>query len=267
MNFVFTSAGDNTNFDKLWLDNNQKYDVYVIYYGDNNSVYERYRTNKHIKFIERRKGSKFQNFLYFYKKYFNIIQNYERFFILDDDIIFNVDDINKMFEMSKKYNLDICGPSFVRPSKISWKVTIHKPERILTYTNFVEVNTMLFNKMALNKFMKYLSDELIGWGIDALAIWANGLSERNKYAIIHSVKCINPHDKTKKVEKRELYKIKDAKKRRSIYEKYIKKIGIYNELKTYTPIAYKSIVKKNNNIYYLNDTEFTGKTNLPLVFK
>lgn len=267
MNFVFTSAGDNTKFDKLWLGNNQKYDVYVIYYGDNNVFYERYKRNKHIKFIERRKGSKFQNFLYFYNKYFNIIQKYERFFILDDDIIFKVDDINKMFEMSTKYKLDICGPSFVYPSKISWDITRHVPGRILTYTNFVEVNTMLFNKVTLNNFMKYLSSELIGWGIDVLAIWANGLSKKNKYAIIHCVKCVNPDDKTKKVENRELYKVKDAKNRALIYEKYIKKIGIYDQLKNYNITEYDSIMERNNHIHSLYNKVFKSKPTLSLAFK
>jgi hypothetical protein len=31
---VFTSAGDNTNFDELWINCNQTYDIYVIYFGD-----------------------------------------------------------------------------------------------------------------------------------------------------------------------------------------------------------------------------------------
>ena len=31
-NFLFTSAGDNTNFDSLWINDNMNYDIYVIYY-------------------------------------------------------------------------------------------------------------------------------------------------------------------------------------------------------------------------------------------
>ena len=33
-NLIFSSVGDNTNFDNIWLDKDRKYDVFVIYYGD-----------------------------------------------------------------------------------------------------------------------------------------------------------------------------------------------------------------------------------------
>jgi hypothetical protein len=268
MNFVFTSAGDNTYFDKLWLGNNKKYDVYVIYYKDNDDIYNKYKSNKYIKHVEKRKGSKFQNFLYFYNKYFNIIEKYDRFFILDDDIIFNVDDINKMFEISATYNLEICGPSFIHPSKISHAITKHVPGRIITYTNFVEVNTMLFSKSALINLMKYMSSELIGWGIDYIAIWANGMTFKDKYAIVHYVKCINPDDKIKNIKIRELYHIENAKKRDVIYNNYVKKIGIYEELKEYKKKEYKSILFSENNIYTFSiNRQFKNKSEVLLYFK
>ena len=109
-NFVFTSAGDNTTFDFLWINDNIQYDIYVIYYGDNEDTFNQYKAK--VKFIEKRKASKFQNFKYFYDTYPDIINQYDRFFILDDDIIFSVEDITNMFKLSRKYNLDICGPSF-----------------------------------------------------------------------------------------------------------------------------------------------------------
>ena len=62
---------------------------------------------KVVTYIEMRKGSKFQNFRYFYDRYKYIIDYYDYFFILDDDIIFKYNDINDMFSISKKYNLSI----------------------------------------------------------------------------------------------------------------------------------------------------------------
>ena len=148
-NFLFTSAGDNTNFDSLWINDNMNYDIYVIYYGNNNDIYEKYKSK--VTFIEKRKGSKFQNFKYFYDNNIDIINSYERYFILDDDIIFNVDDINNMFEISEQYNLDICGPSFTRDSKLSHAITIHKPNILLTCvglsstpSGFLTVNVKLY---------------------------------------------------------------------------------------------------------------------------
>jgi hypothetical protein len=221
-NFVFSSVGDNTSFDSLWINDNMEYDVYIIYYGDNEDNFNKYKSK--VKFIEKRKGSKFQNFKYFYDNYNDIINKYDRFFILDDDIILNVEDINNMFKISKQYNLDICGPSFLPESKISWKITTHKPNVILTYTNFVEVNVPLFSKTALDKFMNVLDYSLIGWGIDFLYIWVNGRDKKNAYAIIHSIHCINPRD-NKKNSKRELNLIKDSEIRHTLWEKFAKKIN------------------------------------------
>jgi hypothetical protein len=236
-NFVFSSVGDNTSFDSLWINDNMEYDIYIIYYGDNEDIFNKYKSK--VKFIEKRKGSKFQNFKYFYDNYNDIINKYDRFFILDDDIILNVEDINSMFKISKQYDLDICGPSFLPESKISWKMTKHKPNIILTYTNFVEVNVPLFSKTALDKLMNVLDDSLIGWGIDYLYIWANGLDKKTSYAIIHCIQCINPIDNNKNF-KRELDLIKNSENRQFIWEKIAKKINCPTE---FNIIEYESIIK------------------------
>lgn len=221
-NFVFSSVGDNTSFDKLWINEQMDYDIYVIYYGNNEDIYERYKSK--VTYIDKRKGSKFQNFKYFYDNNKNIIDKYDRFFILDDDIIFNVKDINDMFKISRKYNLDICGPSFSKKGKISWDtVNVHKPNILLEYTNFVEVNTPLFNKKSLEKLMTILDYSLIGWGIDLLYIQCNGLNNKKSYANIHKVVCINPKNENKKEKNRELDKIKNCNIREQIWKNFAKK--------------------------------------------
>lgn len=221
-NFVFSSVGDNTNFDNLYISKNMHYDIYVIYYGNNINRFNRYKSK--VKYIEKRKGSKFQNLLYFLKKFPKILELYDYFFILDDDIIMNVQDINNMFYLADVYNLTICSPSFKRESKISHSITINKPRALLTYTNFVEVNTPLFNRESLKKLLPYLDPKLIGWGIDFLYMWCNRFNINNKYAIIHAVSCINPQE-IHKNNKRELYLISNSTKRKKIWEDYAKKIG------------------------------------------
>lgn len=226
-NLVFTSAGDNTKFDKLWCQSDRNYDVWVVYYGDNQEKYEKY--SKKVDYIEKRKGSKFQNFHHIYNTKFEELQKYDRFFLLDDDIIFDTSDINKMFQISEKYNLDICGPTFKTDgsSKISHLITRQKPNNLLRYTNFIEVNVPLFSKKALNKFMKYYDPILIGWGIDYFYIWALGKDRKHAYALIDSVSCINPHDKDKdKNGKRELTILKDVNSRVEKWKQIKKKYNI-----------------------------------------
>ena len=221
-NLVFTSAGNNTQFDNLWTGDNRNYDIWVVYYGIDDNKYNQYK-NKVDK-IWKRKGGKFPNFNYIYNNYYKELMNYDRFYIVDDDIIMNTDQINELFDISKQYNLSICQPAFLPESKISHKITLVKPGNLLRYTNFVEVNTPVFSKEALKKFMKYYDDSLIGWGIDYLYIWANGMNEKNKYAIIDKITCINPHDEVKQG-KRELDNIKGVENRAQIWYNYSQKIG------------------------------------------
>jgi hypothetical protein len=235
-NLLFSSVGNNTSFDTLYNGNNMNYDIYVIYYGDNNILYNRYK--RKVNFIEKRKGSKFQNFKYFYEKYPEIINDYEYFFILDDDIIINVKDINNMFKLARDYNLSICGPSFSPIGKISHSITKNKSNILLTYTNFVEVNTPLYNKKALDNLMKVLDSTLIGWGIDYLSILCNGIDRSDAYAIVHSIKCINPHENNKKNKTRELNLISNFNIRSKIWFDYSKKIGYPPSFKM---IEYNSI--------------------------
>uniref|UniRef100_A0A6C0KXL3 Glycosyltransferase n=1 Tax=viral metagenome TaxID=1070528 RepID=A0A6C0KXL3_9ZZZZ len=221
MNLVFTSAGDNTRFNTLWVSSEQTYDIVVYYYGDSDENYEKYKAIS--KLCLRRKGSKFQNFYQFYTSYPDIIVHYDLFFILDDDIIISVGDINNMFRIANKYNLAICQPSFKKGSIVSHGITRHKPQIFLQYTNFVEVNTPLFSRAALDKAMTKYSPNLIGWGIDFLYIWANGFSE-TAYAVIHGVQCINPRAQ-EKGGRRELYLIPLHSTRRVVWEAYADSIG------------------------------------------
>ena len=225
-NFLFSSVGDNTQFDNMWINKNMDYDIYIIYYGENTNIFNKYKSKVH--FCIKRSGGKYQNFKYFYDNFRHIIDEYERFFILDDDIIFNVNDINNMFRISKQYRLEICSPSFILADgkgKWGWNVMMHKENVMLTYTNFIENGVALFNKNALDKFMIYYNNDLIGWGIDFLYMWANNHKKKKAYAVVHFVKCINPTEQHKEIDKRELMLINNSNNEKEIWSIYSKKIN------------------------------------------
>jgi hypothetical protein len=236
-NLVFTSAGDNTNFYDYWCDKNRNYDIWLVYYGDNDDNYNKYK--KYVNKIWRRKGTKFQNFNYIYKnELFDKKYKYDRFFITDDDIIINSNDINRLFDISREYDLSICQPSFSDDSKISHIINKNQPGNILRFTNFVEVNTPVFSKDALNKFMNIYSPELVEWGVDYLFIWSNDNKQTNKFAIIDSIICKNPHDEEKKITKREIDNVKEHKNSAQIWYDYAMKIGCPYD---WPHITYKTI--------------------------
>jgi hypothetical protein len=237
-NMVFTSAGDNTHFLNWWPSDSQTYDIYVIYYGDNEAIYNEYKSK--VTYIEKSKGSKFQNFYSFYKEHPEIIKRYDYFFIVDDDIQIKAKDINELFKVAKKRNLLICAPSFSTDSKISWPHTRHKSNRIITYVNIIEVNVPLFKRCALDALMKVYDPKLIGWGIDILSMWANGLHKKKAYAILHKIICTNPKDEDKNSNIRELYKIPGALKRETTWIDYADSIGCP---RTIAAIEYTSVKK------------------------
>lgn len=225
-NLLFTSAGDKTQFYKLWCDINRDYDIFVCYYGnEKNKPYKKY-----CDYYTERKGGKFQNLDYFwnpekYKEEYeknNIIvesnkydefnnnitldiHNYDKYFIIDDDILIFTKEINQLFNYLEIYQLDVLQPS-LKPviSKMSHRCTLSVPNMILHYTNFIEVNLPLFSKEALTKCMSIYDNSLTGYGIDFLFMSKLGYHHRNKYAVIDTISCINPYQgkgNTREIEK------------------------------------------------------------------
>ena len=237
---LFTSAGDNTFFYNNWCDKNRNYDIWLVYYGNNDENYNKY--SKYVDKIWRRKGSKFQNLYYLYQNNNDELMKYDRYLITDDDIIIATNDINKLFDISTEYNLWICQASFKsKISRISHKITEQQKNNILRYTNFIEVTCPLFTKDCLIKLFNVFEPKLIGWGIDYLFIWVNGIDVKDKYAVIDSISCINPYETTKKNKNhvREIKKFTDWNNSPKTWANYSKKIGC--------PEYWKHIIYKTIN--------------------
>ena len=62
-NLVFTSAGDNTKFDNLWIGPNQNYDVMAVYYGKNEEKFKQYESK--VDYIMQRKDQNFRTSIMF----------------------------------------------------------------------------------------------------------------------------------------------------------------------------------------------------------
>ncbi len=257
---LFTSAGETTILDKYWIEPTRQYDIFVCYYGDNRDN----KLRKYCDYYAERKGSKFQNFHYFWnldndtdieknenksiKPHIPIennnnkpkfdIKSYDYYFIVDDDIIITTDGINQLFKIINHYNLYIIQPSFIpKYSQISHQITVTQPGLLMRYTNFIEVNTPVFSKETLIKCMAIYDPILVGYGIDYLFLWFLGQNQKDKYAIIDSVKCINPI-----VQDREINKLESFQTRVEKWNKIAKKYNIKVwEHKSFSKIHLNSI--------------------------
>ena len=227
-NLLFTSAGNNCIIDKFWIEQHRNYDIFVCYYGNNTDK----KLMKYADYYAERKGSKFQNFYFFWqqqlnqssnklkekesnkdeeisieninpnKKKFNIL-DYDYYFIVDDDIIISTTNINNLFLVISTFNLDIIQPSFPigKISRITHAITTSHPGIFMRYTNFIEINVPVFRKSALEQCMKIYDTSLIGFGVDYLFLWFLGYTREEKYAIIDHIKCINPFFEEREIDK------------------------------------------------------------------
>lgn len=216
-NILFTSAGDNTNFFNLWCSDNRSYDIFICYYGYMKTP----RYKEYSDFYLQRKGSKIQNFYYAWTNNISNIQHYKRFYIVDDDIIINTNEINELFNLLRDLDLWMLQPSFNSTrSKISHEITRQLQHSKYRYTNFIEINTPFFSHYAISLCMEKYNTELTGYGIDILFINILGIENDSKYVIVDYISCINPRRKS------EIDSLQPIKERLNIWNKLRKSLKL-----------------------------------------
>lgn len=211
---IFTSAGENANIPH-WIKGHKDFDLWVSYYGEQENKFEEYAD-----YYVAKKGGKFPNFYFFYQKYQDIISQYDAVLITDDDLIISATELTKLFHIREQYDLWILQPSFDRRGKVSFELNEVQALSTLRYSNFIEVTCPLFSKDKLDEFMAIYDPKLIGWGVD---IWFSEVFskqdiDKNKIAIIDEVSCINPRDKTKIGQLREIDKLQNTDKRKEVWQ-------------------------------------------------
>jgi len=245
-NLLFTSAGDHNSLFTNWFGANMSYDTFCVYYGRNSTKFKEYQ--ERCTYTVQSIGSKSQNvYRELYLKRRSLVQAYDFFFLLDDDIKFDngVSDINKMFDRTYEYSIAISMPSFrnARHLRADWYSNHHRGGLELQFVNLVEVNSMLMSQEAFLNFMGIYDPRIIGWGADAIAVCANGHSRRRAYAVIHSVICENPYNRDES-SKRELSKLPGYKPRGRTYEKIARDLNCpvekFREFKVYESIPLRN---------------------------
>jgi len=175
-NLVVVMAGDNSFHGEYSI--NRNFEMWTIYYGNSDEVFERYRSFSDR--IWRKNGLKIElvrrillEKLYF-EKTFNF-ENYDFIFLPDDDIRFTngASDISRLFKLCCDLRADVFQPAIANEfySK-RWESTCLIPQAICHRTNIVEVMMHGFSGRAFAKaylpaihalqFMKS------GWGIEPI---------------------------------------------------------------------------------------------------
>lgn len=159
----FTSIGEDLRLIK-YIRQNYNYDIICNYYNTNIKTYS--NIQKIANYTENHKDCKFPSLKKIYNSYIKN-QNYDYFFIYDDDALIIKGSLTTLLNIAKNYNLDIVSSAHDIKGKISWNIHLPvKGHHIFRYVNFIEINFPIFSKNALFKFMDEYDERLCDYGID-----------------------------------------------------------------------------------------------------
>lgn len=234
-NLIVLCAGD-SSLHNYW---HKDFDVLINYYGKTKNKYK-----NQSKYYFNLKGTKF-NILGELIENKNIFEQYDNFFIPDDDIYFTSQDINKFFNIFEKYKLQLAQPSILGYWSI--KESLNVSGLLLRYTNWVEMMCPCFSKSALFKCKDSFLISKSCWGIEFM--WNELLNQpKNKIAIIDDISVIH----TRPVMQGDNYKLNELSGKQCATDwSSNKKNANYHKFKCYNFIKNTNIIKEPNPNCYL----------------
>jgi len=188
-NLVILCAGDNPAHLFFEDANERKYELLVLYYGDNKEQFKnKFKAFNHFSSI---KGYKFHIIKKYYNENIMFFKKYKSILMPDDDIFLKTKNINYFFKIFNDNQLMLAQPSLI--GYFSHAITLHRFEYFLRYTNFVEIMMPCFSAAAFIKCVNSFDETSIGHGLDFL--WPKILKYPNKkIAIIDEIIAIHSRE-------------------------------------------------------------------------
>ncbi|WP_412065042.1 hypothetical protein [Rhizobium sp. SYY.PMSO] len=96
--------------------------------------------------------------------------NYERIWLPDDDLLCSGEDVNRMFHLSHKYDLDLAQPSLKKGPGCypNHPLTVQRPHSVVRFEGFVEIMCPIFSRRGLQICIDSMRDVESGYGLDHL---------------------------------------------------------------------------------------------------
>mmetsp|Transcript_12465 Transcript_12465/g.16168 ORF Transcript_12465/g.16168 Transcript_12465/m.16168 type:complete len:419 (-) Transcript_12465:379-1635(-) len=204
-NLVFTTAGKDHNMEQ-WMnceipvdsklsEDFCNFDIFVVYYVDDISI----QINASI---EKTQVSRIGKFPTLFREYYAnplLFKQYDSIFVLDDDILINGYEIQRLFDLRLNHDFWVlqCCRNDHTAVRTLWCRNNPFQYRV---SNFVEVGVSMFSTEKLLTFLDefYCGDCLASFGVDFWYMYSMGfdtyLNRRTfgKAAIVDSIACTNP---------------------------------------------------------------------------
>jgi hypothetical protein len=170
-NLVIVRAGD-SSLHPHWLEGQlpRNWDLLVSYFGSDSSKFREAGTIR-----DNRSGPKWPALKSLLSERAKELSQYEYIFMPDDDLDCTCDDINRLFDLCRRFDLILAQPSLSVDSYVSHAITIHNPSSLIRFTNWVEIMAPLFHRSALNICQQTFCENLSGWGLCTL--WPHLISQ------------------------------------------------------------------------------------------
>lgn len=102
-----------------------------------------------------------------------LLNEYDYFYFIDDDIAIDTAAINRLFELSRTFGTWISQASLSHNSFCSWPMFKQNPDCLLRYVGQVEVMAPVFSQEALRKCLVTFNENKSSWGLDS--VWSKVL--------------------------------------------------------------------------------------------
>lgn len=180
-NLIISAVGDKSLHEK-WIGSNN-IDLFLIYYGDDEENAKRYK-DQSTYFIQMKTLSKYDFLKNIIIDNYIIMQQYNYIWLPDDDLDINFLEIEKMFEIMKRYDLWIAQPSVI--NNVNLPITASVKDSDMRFTNFVETMAPAFKRETMMYLCPTFGMTQFMWGVEN--IWTALLgTPKNKIAIIDSI--------------------------------------------------------------------------------
>lgn len=178
------SAVGKDSLHREWINETSDFDLHLIIYD--NSYNKFYNDTNYISY---QKGYKFKLVYDYLQKHPEYLNHYDYFFMPDDDISIDSENIHKLFRLMEEFQLQIAQPALT-DSYYTYDHTIVQQESLLRYTNFIEMMTPCFSREAIQKVLFTFNENVSGWGIEFH--WSQLIGFTGKeMAIIDDLHCIH----------------------------------------------------------------------------
>jgi hypothetical protein len=143
---------------------------------------------EHAEFADfsfRQDGTKTQLLAWFFENHPEIWEQYDYFWLADDDLALEPEEVNRLFDLAEEWQMPVCQPSLTSDSPHSHAITLHREPFLFREVSFVEVMCPMFSKAAIQEVIPYFKESESAWGVDE--IWSQVLFPKGGKYIIDAI--------------------------------------------------------------------------------